>query len=117
MGILYSSAVLHRSLDCRACHTPVKAGESLITCMKAGVYSGSYIHQDCARQWYLNNPETAKIVGPPQLQYSMPNAAISEFARTFASGTVKLAHMDATAGSGKTNALTNALLFKYDTHL
>lgn len=100
--------IASKTLTCRACGEATEAEKHLITSMKRGPFTGMYIHQSCARAWYLANPMSAK---PYELRYEMPSPDVAKFINSFvhALRANKIFHLDATAGAGKTNALVYAV--------
>ena len=94
-----------KALVCDACGTTMRITADVITKMTRGKYQGRYIHRACASMWYSLNPEGCEGSAKQPLTFHHPPVDLANFLDAFSEGKLPLAHIDATAGSGKTNAL------------
>ena len=92
-----------RSMPCQVCQVPTKIGIDLVSKMKRGAFSGYVVHQACAKFWYDSNPKDSVLV--PTLKFTKPNDELATFLSRYVRGETQSIHIDATAGSGKSNAI------------
>ena len=72
--------------------------------MSRGEHEEKALHHKCAAAWYAANPRNAAPKGQA-LQYLAPPQDLQEFIKDFVAGAIPRAHLDATAGSGKSNTI------------
>ena len=89
-------------LVCLYCSNKISRGDPC-SIMKRGEFGGMSLHPLCARLWYIDHPLVDSA--PPPLMFYRPPPELKTFLDEFINGDFLRAHIDNTAGGGKTNSI------------